>query len=198
MARGKYIWCDVDDVEFTNFQRAAAKQGKHPVDLLYEWFIEKLQDHLEREQVESVTPPDARTKMFLLGLQHSERVRNRAQLKKFACTARDTKKDEDMQIFIEACEAMKVDPEDILDEVVGYDNYSAPVDSTTLASAIEWLASFIPPGEARASTEIERAGKEMGYSKSILKKAKREIGLSSRRESTHWVWEWPENVANVQ
>ena len=63
---------------------------------------------------------------------------------------------------------------------------------TLLDEVIEWLGNQLKSGDEIPAKAIFEKGIDLGYSQSILKQAKAELGITSKRKERHWTWQWEE------
>ena len=70
------------------------------------------------------------------------------------------------------------------------DDAEAPGERSPIHEATEWLQARLDNGAVNAAVVLREAGKD-GIAERTLKRAKADLGISSRREGSNWVWELP-------
>ena len=61
---------------------------------------------------------------------------------------------------------------------------------TKLDEATEWIGQLLKLGHEIAAKSIFEQGEKLGYSQSLLKQAKGQLGIISKRKPKGWVWVW--------
>lgn len=196
MSDSAWIGVKMSKYNFARLYHYASGIGKHPADLVGEWILDRLEDALADEQLKDVTDAD---QMFLINQRHIDRVEMLTQLRRLAYTALKSRAEEDQELFEQACEVMKVDPDEVLREV-GYYREMPPstAEETGVSAAMNWLASFVPVGNECPVNNIYSEGNDVGFNQGTLKSAKYKLGMVSERRPNEWVWTWPQSVKDVQ
>ena len=196
MSDKAWVGISMTKQQFGSLYRCASRKGIHPADLCAEWVLEELQIALEDEGMEPLGDVD---QMYLITQRHEDRVGMHMQLKRLAYTAARSTAEEDMILFQQACEVMKADPKEIMREV-GYYRELPPVDieGVGVPAAMNWLTSLIPMGNQIPTNDVLSVGSDAGFSEGTLRTAKKKLGMISERQSSEWVWKWPESMTDVQ
>ena len=176
--------------------RTATLKGVHPSMLVERYILEGM-DRDIKEVGDKATDAD---KMFILDLAHQEHKVMMNQLRQFAYDATVFGNQEYFDCLEAGCELVGVDPDEIIQQVSNWKERppSTRDSGAGVTSAMTWLSSVVSPGESVTSNDIFSMGKQLGFTKDVLRSAKKHLGLEARKLSREWHWQWPESAQNIQ
>ena len=130
---------------------------------------------------------------LFLGVQEAKRRQEiRAQLRRIAWQNLQEEDEEAMDNLALLCDEAGVSTEVVINEARQHSTPPMVYDSGKLAEAIEFLHEIGQATRELPTTEVMDTGADRGLSSFILKQAKKEIGIISKRHPKNWVWVWPE------
>jgi len=137
-------------------------------------------------------PGSLEARLFL-GVQKAKRRQEiRIQLRRIAWQNLQEGDEEAMDNLALLCDEAGVSTEAVIDEARQHNAPPMVYDGGKLAEAIEFLHEIGQAARELPTTEVMGTGADRGLSSFVLKQAKKEIGIISKRRPKNWVWVWPE------
>jgi hypothetical protein len=140
---------------------------------------------------------DLRVFNALQNLRRNERIK--VQLQQIAFQHLQSPSEETADLLNTLCEEANMTVEEVLAEA--RDATEVPLtydDGRGVASAMGWLKGYLTPEEEFAVRAVEVVAEMQGFSKAVLKEAKRRLGVISKRKAHNWVWVLPEEDAEYE
>jgi hypothetical protein len=137
-------------------------------------------------------PGSLETRLFL-GVQEAKRRQEiRVQLRRIAWQNLQEEDEEAMDALALLCDEAGVPAGVIIEEARRHDTPPMVYDGSKLAEAVEFLHEIGRAVKELPTTEVMSTGADRNLSSSILKQAKKSLGITSERRPLHWAWVWPE------
>jgi len=147
------------------------------------------QDLVRRARLD---PGSLESRLFL-GVQKAKRRQEiRMQLRRIAWQSLQEEDEEAMDNLASLCNEAGIPTSMVVDEARQHDTPPMVYDNSKLAEAIEFLHELGHAVRELPTTEVYSTGAERDLSSSILKEAKKSLGIVSQRRPKNWVWVWPE------
>jgi len=147
------------------------------------------QDLVRRARLD---PGSLESRLFL-GVQKAKRRQEiRMQLRRIAWQSLQEEDEEAMDSLALLCDEVGIPTDMIIDEARQHDATPMVYDSSKLSEAIEFLHEIGHTVRELPTTEVYSTGADRDLSSSILKQAKKSLGITSKRRPMHWAWVWPE------
>lgn len=148
-------------------------------------------DLVRRAQLD---PASLESRLFL-GVQKAKRRQEiRMQLRRIAWQNLQEEDEEAMDNLALLCDEAGIPTSVVIDEARQHDVPPMVYDNSKLAEAIEFLHEIGRAVRELPTTEVMSTGAERDLSSSILKEAKKSLGITSKRRPKNWVWIWPETT----
>ena len=183
----RWVSAEIPDDTYRSLVMTATELGVHPSKLIAQYINTSLQeevkingDHLPVEvhiwAVNEETRRKERMHSMLVGIAYRH-------------TQDPTEESSDMLNTL--CIMAGVEMQQVLDDA--QDSRIVPLvqdGGTKLAEAMEWIGEELKLGNEIAAKSIFEQGEKLGYSHSLLKQAKSQLGIISKRKPKGWVWLW--------
>ena len=196
--RTKWIYAQVDEDTHRALCRRATETGFHPSELIDRYVtLGLMQDAEELRKSGTEMSVDLRVFNALQDLRRGERIK--VQLQQIAYQHLQKPSEETADLLNVLCEEAGLTVEEVISEA--RDATEVPLtydDGRGVASAMSWLKSYLTPEEELAVRAIEVVAEIQGFSKAVLKEAKRRLGVVSRRKAHNWVWVLPPEDAKSE
>lgn len=194
--RTKWIYAQVDEDTHRALCRRATETGFHPSELIERYVILGLTSEAEElKKSGSEMSIDLRVFEAIQHLRRGERIKT--QLQQIAFQHLQKPGEETADLLNILCDEAGLTVEEVLAEA--RDAIEVPLtydDGRGVASAMMWLKGYLTPEEEFAVRAIEVVAEIQGFSKAVLKEAKRRLGVVSRRKAHNWVWVLPPEQVN--
>ena len=191
----RWVSAEIPNDTYSALVMTATELGIHPSKLIGQYIITSLQeevkingDHLPIE-----------VHVWAANEEVKRETRLRSQLISIAYQHREHPTEESSDILNTLCIMAGVGIQEILDEAE--DSRVVPLmqdGGTLLSEVMEWLGRELKPGYEIPVKTIFAKGEDLGYSQSILKQAKAELGITSKRKEKYWTWQWEEGSVVIE
>jgi transposase-like protein len=178
---------DVDD--HMELHRRAVELGTHPSKLVSRYIQEGLANDAEQSN-------DGKAKLY--AVMHVVRQNEciQSQLKRYAWECLRRGDESGLETLTSLCEDTGFAVEEILEQARHHDGPPRVVYNgrDKVSEAINLLQSLGEKSSEYPSVDVYALGEQHSLGESVMKEAKRQMGIVSERQSKYWVWRWPETV----
>lgn len=190
MAEKRWVGTYVDEGTHDAIRNLATYRGTHPTTVLADLIERGLAEVAEEKGM-----PDE-LKLYALAYKADQDQVIEQQLERIAWLA-TKKQDEELVDKLEAlCSYHGYSIDDIMDKASNYKQPPIIVgkNSTGKQAAKRWLQDRFTEQQEWSVRHIrDELGEKAGFSRVMLNRAKRELGVVSERKSLNWVWVLPED-----
>ena len=185
----KWVATELDEDTHRELYNRATVLGQHPKKLMADYIKRGLEGDAEED--------DASFSLRLYKQVQKTRAREsvKSQLEQLAWKCVKASDEEEMDVLKGLCDEAGYTIDEIIDNVKDY--RSMPVvnydDGSGVAAAMIWLQDLLSKGQ-RAANTIFDLGEKQGFSRYVVKDAKRRLGVKSIRQPKYWVWTLEEVV----
>lgn len=184
----RWVSTELDEDAHRALCRLATQMGTHPSKLIEQFVVDGLAATAEQE--EFVASIDLQ--VFAGVYEVRRRARIRSQLVQIAFEHQQNPTEETADLLKSLCELASIPVEEIVRE--SEDATLVPLaqdNGTGVNSAMRWLRQVVEAGNEYPVVFIMQLAKEVGFSESIVKSAKQNLGIISKRRSKGWMWMVP-------
>jgi antitoxin component of RelBE/YafQ-DinJ toxin-antitoxin module len=179
----RWVSTELDEDTHRTLLKVATELGVHPTKLIEKYITDGLTN--EALTMDLFAPPELRVYAALQEVRKRSRIRS--QLGQIAFEHQNNPSEESADILQNVCDISGVTVED----VVSHDLSSVPLiqdNGNGVSSCVRWLQKYCIPNREFPVPVVLEQGKSFGFSEAVIRSAKAQLGIISKRASKTWVW----------